>query len=121
MTSAYYHPEHLDLVPVGAVEDDEPYQFDIVAVWVHVPSRRMFWARDNGCSCPAPFENYTLLEHLTEVSVRSFHDLHNAVTEHARACGGMTPKHVELVAEVSRLLREPEHVDAFLAYRALSR
>lgn len=39
---------------------DDPnscYSFDYFFVFQHVPSGRVFYGQDSGCSCPSPFEN----------------------------------------------------------------
>jgi hypothetical protein len=65
----YYQPEKFDLVPVAELEMEEPnWSFDILMVWKHIPTGRLLTARDSGCSCPSPFENYTTLESLDEVN-----------------------------------------------------
>lgn len=66
----YYQPEKFDLVPVAEVDySDGNYQFDFRAVWKHEPSGRLYTARDSGCSCPSPFEDYTKLEDLDELDL----------------------------------------------------
>lgn len=60
----YYSPEKFGLEIVGDIEWAEPnYSFDFTAVWKK--SRGEYYlASDSGCSCPAPFENYTSVEDL---------------------------------------------------------
>jgi hypothetical protein len=71
----YYQPEKFDLAPVGEVEMSEPdYSFDIVAVWRHTPTGDLYWARDSGCSCPSPFEDYTSLGDLTKLSPEGYEE-----------------------------------------------
>ena len=67
--SPYYYPEKFDLVPVGEIEMSEPcYSFDTVVVWRHTPTGDVYTARDSGCSCPTPFEDYDSLEQLTKLT-----------------------------------------------------
>lgn len=42
--------------------DNEPYMFNMSAVFHHTPSGALFYATDSGCSCPSPFENMTTLD-----------------------------------------------------------
>jgi hypothetical protein len=66
----YYSPEKFGLTNVDEIElDNESYQFNIRAVWKHVDGR-LYTARDSGCSCPSPFENYTSLDDLDEIRVQ---------------------------------------------------
>lgn len=59
----YNQPEEFGLTPVASLEEDEPYQFDILQVWKHEDGT-FYYASDSGCSCPSPFEDFTKLEHL---------------------------------------------------------
>jgi hypothetical protein len=71
----YYSPKQMGLELIATVEEDESYQFHIVAAWVgtvtetfhghRATTYRIFWAADSGCSCPSPFEDYTSIETLT--------------------------------------------------------
>jgi hypothetical protein len=71
----YYQPEKFDLVPLGQIDMHEPnYDFDIVAVWRHAPTGELYWARDSGCSCPSPFEDYTSLDKLTKLSPEGYEE-----------------------------------------------
>lgn len=64
----YYQPEAFLLVPVAELDySSGMYEFDIRVVWAHVDGR-LFTARDGGCSCPTPFEDYTSLESLETVT-----------------------------------------------------
>ncbi len=56
----YYDPEKSGLVKVGELDEAElSYEYNTLVVWRHEPSGRVFYARDSGCSCPTPFEDYT--------------------------------------------------------------
>lgn len=63
--NVYSSPEAFGLALVGTVEADLWYEFDITAVWEK--DGKVYVARDEGCSCPSPFENYTDITHLTEI------------------------------------------------------
>lgn len=59
--NVYYSPEKFDLEPVDEIEySSGSYEFDTRVVWSHRPTGRLLTARDSGCSCPTPFEDYTL-------------------------------------------------------------
>lgn len=63
---AYHSPAKLGLEVVAEVELSEPnYSFDIAMVWYHFERDAFYAARDTGCSCPSPFEDYTSLDVLT--------------------------------------------------------
>lgn len=61
----YYQPEKFGIKPIGEVEwDDESYQFNFTVVWQSLTDPAVFyWATDSGCSCPAPFEDFTGLDY----------------------------------------------------------
>ena len=72
--NAYYHPEALGLTVVAELEfSDENYCFDTRVVWKD-ESGNLFTARDSGCSCPTPFEDYTSVESLERVNMRELED-----------------------------------------------
>ena len=74
--SVYYSPEDLGLESIASLDlDNEPYQFDIVAVWRHTETGRVYWATDSGCSCPSPFENFNKLEDFEELVRANYNEL----------------------------------------------
>lgn len=60
MSNVYGQPEDFGL--------DDGYGFDYRIVWRHRGSGKLYTARDAGCSCPSPFEDYTKLEDLDELT-----------------------------------------------------
>lgn len=75
MPNAYYEPEKLGLKVVAEIEySDGCYQFDTRVVWKHVPTGNLYTARDCGCSCPTPFEDYNSLESLERFNLRELED-----------------------------------------------
>ena len=57
----YHNPEKFGLRVVAEIEySDNCYQFDTRVVWEDEIGTR-YTARDSGCSCPSPFEDYTSL------------------------------------------------------------
>lgn len=38
--------------------EDLCYEYDTFIVLRHIPSGRLFYANDSGCSCPTPFEDF---------------------------------------------------------------
>ncbi len=68
MPNVYGSPEKFGLTPIDELElNDYSYEFDIVAVWKHGESGKIYLAADSGCSCPSPFEDFTSLEELEEI------------------------------------------------------
>lgn len=68
MSNVYYSPEKFSLEVVGEIEfSDMDYVFDTRVIWKH-SSGKLYTARDSGCSCPSPFEDYSKLEDLDELT-----------------------------------------------------
>lgn len=59
MTNAYYDPEQYELTTVGTIDwDNEPYEFNETLV-LRDKDGVFYWADDQGCSCPVPFEDHS--------------------------------------------------------------
>jgi hypothetical protein len=72
--NAYYHPEALGLTVVAELEfSDMNYCYDTRVVWKD-ESGTLYTARDSGCSCPTPFEDYTSVESLERANLRELED-----------------------------------------------
>lgn len=76
----YSNPGAHGLTLLCAINDDEPWQFDMICLWEDEDGRQ-YWARDAGCSCPSPFEDYTDLDSLNPV-VDTYDMLYQAVVSH---------------------------------------
>lgn len=75
MDDVYYSPEKFDLEPVAEIDySDGYYQFDYRVVWRHKPTGQLYTARDSGCSCPSPFEDYNALSDLETLSLSVIED-----------------------------------------------
>lgn len=76
----YANPEKHGLKVVAELEySDGMYQFDTRVVWRHGETGILFTARDAGCSCPTPFEEYDTLESLEQlVSLDTLRDEYKA-------------------------------------------
>lgn len=58
--NVYYSPEASGLTVVAEIDySDGCYVFDWRVVWKHEDGR-LLTGRDSGCSCPTPFEDFTL-------------------------------------------------------------
>jgi hypothetical protein len=64
----YYSPEKHGLEIVAEHDfSDGCYQFDLRVVWKDKKGR-LYTARDSGCSCPSPFEDYPNVESLERLT-----------------------------------------------------
>ena len=64
----YYHPKVHGLEIVAEHDfSDGCYQFDLRVVWKDEKGRH-FTARDSGCSCPSPFEDYHSVKDLERLT-----------------------------------------------------
>jgi hypothetical protein len=69
-TNPYFHPEALGLIPIAEIDYSSGYyEFDIRMVWYHADTETFYTARDSGCSCPSPFEDYCSLDRLERLDV----------------------------------------------------
>ena len=60
MNNIYYNPEKFGLTTVATIDySSGSYEFDTRVVWKDKYGH-FFTARDSGCSCPTPFEDYSL-------------------------------------------------------------
>ncbi len=79
MSNVYYNPEQCGLNLVGVLDDAKlSYEFDTLIVLEATQDGKLYWARDSGCSCPTPFEDYrfgngeTNLEELNKETLSQF-------------------------------------------------
>ena len=98
MPNVYYNPEKFDLEIVACLDEDNlSYEYNTFIVLCHRPSGRLFYADDQGCSCPTPFENYHFKgpddTNLTEINPDNFDPF---VTEFENWCKGAKIKSDEM-------------------------
>ena len=85
MKNIYYNPEHFGLSVVAEIDySDGCYQFDYRMVWRHNETGKLYTARDSGCSCPSPFEDYNSIESLGDYS---YNYVRNEALEESRNRG----------------------------------
>jgi hypothetical protein len=74
MPNIYYSPEKFGLKVVAELEySDMNYVFDTLVVWAD-ENGVLYSARDAGCSCPTPFEDYGSIAELDRVHYSSLRD-----------------------------------------------
>lgn len=64
----YYHPEKHGLTLLGEVDTADSYEFCKLVVWRRDADGAMFWATDQGCSCPSPFEDCASVDQLDAIA-----------------------------------------------------
>lgn len=65
----YYNPEKWGLEQVAMLDySTGSYEFDYRVVWRSLRTGKYYTARDRGCSCPVPFENYKQVSQLEPYS-----------------------------------------------------
>lgn len=70
-SNPYYYPEKTGLVQIGAIDTAGSYEFDILCVWQHEESGKLYYATDSGCSCPSPFEDIESLDDMQEITFKT--------------------------------------------------
>lgn len=65
----YYSPEAFGLTPVAEIDwSSGSYEFDLRVVW-RDSNGNFYTARDSGCSCPSPFEDFSGLPELDRLDL----------------------------------------------------
>lgn len=72
----YYNPEKFGLEIVASHDVAASYEYDMIVIWRHAETGRLYMAHDYGCSCFSPFEGLTDMNDLSEFrnedEIRSF-------------------------------------------------
>jgi hypothetical protein len=90
-SNPYYSPEGWGLETVAEVEySDMDYQFDLRVVWKDEKGR-LYTARNSGCSCPAPFEDYREIGDLERVTQKVLKELEAELRHQLRSSWGINP------------------------------
>lgn len=95
----YYSPEKFGLTTVGEIEWEEPcYSFDTTVV-LKDSNDVLYWASDQGCSCPMPFEDHDFPRQWRS---GTFFDLADELSRRAGndPSGYAAPQIVELLARL---------------------
>ena len=66
LMTMYSNPEDYGLTVFRVIEDTNlSYEFDMTVVFRK--GNTLLWGRDQGCSCPAPFQDYESADDLTKL------------------------------------------------------
>lgn len=99
----YSHPDKCGLELLGAAEAEQNYNFEIVALWRDKAAGGKFYmGTDSGCSCPAPFEDFSGVGMLTEVRNRG--DAQRFIVAHSPDRGFMDASLIGLMMAVKEHL-----------------
>jgi hypothetical protein len=106
MKNVYYYPEHFGLEQVAEFECGGNYEFDTHVVWKDKQGQ-LYWAHDEGCSCPTPFDGYRP-EDLKEITPENHREFEEVIIEKARQ--EKMPDHVTLrfLMQIANELREKQ-------------
>lgn len=65
----YYSPEKCMLEVLVTLDDESlSWEYDTAVVWIDRETGKLVAARDSGCSCPTPFEDYASTGDLIEIN-----------------------------------------------------
>lgn len=65
----FYNPEKFGLEQVAQIDySSGSYEFEYRVIWKHAETGLYYTARNGGCSCPTPFEDYKTLEDLDRLA-----------------------------------------------------
>lgn len=105
MPNPYYNPGDMGLNVVAEIEySTGSYEFDTRVVWADADGN-LYTARDAGCSCPTPFEDYAPIEKLERVDLES---LRSEV--HAEDRNTTSSERLDFLAAVRRAVNDPASV-----------
>lgn len=82
MSNIYYHPEEHAAEIVDSVDIDGDSGFEMWVVWKK--GDKILWGSDSGCSCPAPFEDYSSVEEMRPLTKESYLVMERELTESPR-------------------------------------
>ncbi len=82
----YNQPEAFGLEIISTIDDPRCYEFNLLVVWRHIETGKLYWATDSGCSCPLPFEDYSQLSDLDEIVPGNRRELEQAAREFVDRC-----------------------------------
>jgi hypothetical protein len=107
MHTVYSTPEAYGLTFLGEIEwSDGDDGFDLTGVWIDA-SGQLYYADDFGCSCPAPFENRTLLEDLSRCTLLELQGHLSSRSQHSTVpVGRKVPAVLELLGKAGVVHRE---------------
>lgn len=73
-TNFYYHPEYWNMKLIGEIEySGGCYEFTTRIFLLDLVTNKVYTARDSGCSCPTPFEDFYSLDDLSQVTDISYY------------------------------------------------
>ena len=110
-------PEHFGLKTFYIHDwSDGCYQFCYTALWFHEEDKKFYIGEDGGCSCPGPFEDYTKLEMLTEVTFEILDELYEKIASREVSNGyegddlGYFRKKLFIVDKFLRGIKDDRHL-----------
>lgn len=76
----YDYPQNHGLELVGDIADPNlSWEFSIIALWREPATGALYFASDQGCSCPSPFEDCRSLADLTPLTTETWADFEATV------------------------------------------
>jgi hypothetical protein len=119
--NVYYNPKAWGMETVATLENPHAdYDFNTLAVWQHEDGR-VFYARDSGCSCPSPFEDFRTFDDLYTWTKDNFDVFEEKVKNHARdwdeSSGDFQCDKIDVIrkANLALISATPEAVEATIA------
>ena len=113
--NVYYNPGASGLELVHTYDQDNlSYEYNTFIILRDVKNGNLFWARDSGCSCPTPFEDYYYNENghnLNPITKETVDELERELKDFGHADG--YPAHVqEIRLELKKKTRKKEKLVA---------
>ncbi len=103
--NCYSNPDHFGLTIVCEIDDpDACYSFEMIILW-RDDAGRLFYACDEGCSCPSPFEMYQSVDSLNVLTDESWSEFEEMVNGWCSYEYRVSEKSAQVLAERTRMLR----------------
>ena len=106
----YDNPEKFGLEVVAKVNyPSDSYGFDIRVVWRQIATGLLFTARDAGCSCPYPFEDFDLtnIDRLDLASLEN--ELRDDIDPSYSFVSASLGERMEFLRKVKEAINTPTH------------
>lgn len=70
--NVYQYPENHRLKIISVFEREPQWDFNMHVIFKHEDTNKVYYAHDSGCSCPTPFEDFSGIDDMEEITKEGF-------------------------------------------------